>query len=485
VIAPFLVGGGAAVVLAGLSAWLVYKAIGKHRRYRQLIDTRLTPIESLRPGLAKTEGRVRSLEEPLLSPMEGRDCVYYHFIVEEQRGGGKSAHWVTVVNDQQFIPFVLEDGRDEVEVDLYRAEVEMRHAARTNSGLFNSPPPRLEHVLQRRYGASTHGWLFNKTMKYSEVVIEEGDFLVALGEVRDRGRGPLRIGSGHETTLLVSDEHPQDLTSKYLWARTGYGIGAGTCLFGLLMVLVGATTWLISEATNPAPPRPAFQNPPPPRQMGQNPGIQQPNNPPQPAPGFMAEALQDLRGDDGLRRLDALRRLTQGPADPEQRRDYDAARADPGRRKEVAALIVEAMRRDNVARGSASRALQLWIVPGVVPDVLDELDRATPPEAVQLTRALGRSRDARAVPALVKQLKSKANGRNAREALEAIGPAATAGLVTALDDEANDRLAICGILGEVGVAEALPALQKLAAGDDQAVAGAAAKAAERIKERTR
>src|SRR5262249_57563240 len=105
-------------------------------------------------GRDKREGGARALEEPLVSPMARRDCVFFHFQVQEQRGGGRSAHWVTVIDDRQFIPFVLADGRDEIEVDMHGAEVEMRGQVSRTSGVFNSPPPELERMLMRRYGTS-------------------------------------------------------------------------------------------------------------------------------------------------------------------------------------------------------------------------------------------------------------------------------------------------------------------------------------------
>jgi hypothetical protein len=354
------------------------------------------------------------------------------------------------------------------------------------SGVFNSPPPHLERMLMRRYGTSTHGLLFNKNMKYSEVTIEEEDLLVALGRARDRGRGRLTLTGSPEAALLVSDEHPRDLTSKYALARTGYTIGACASLLGLLLLLILCTVWGIHEA-NEEGKRGAFVN---------NPPVNQPFNPPQLQPpgggpgggevagrGFMEQALDDLRNPNVFTRRAAASRLVNGPDDPRQRADFQAALADGERRKEVARLLVDLLKDDPLARDSAAAALKRWIVGDVVPDVIAVMEQDARGGTRALVEVLGASKDVRAVPALVKLLKDPFLRPTASQAIESIGPDATPALVKALEDKPRDRVLICGLLGKVGTAEALPALEKLQESEDRQVALAAKIAQVRITER--
>ena len=58
----------------------------------------------------------------------------------------------------------------------------------------------------------------------------------------------------------------------------------------------------------------------------------------------MAQALQDVRGNDAAKRADALRRLERAPNDQKKRKDFEDARADAAKRKEVNAALVEILK---------------------------------------------------------------------------------------------------------------------------------------------
>src|SRR5262249_60631356 len=104
--------------------------------------------------------------------------------------------------------------------------------------LSTPPPPRLERLLRARYGTSTRGLLFNKTMRYTETVIEEADKLIALGEVRSKKRGDRHVMTkGVEVPLIVSDKSDTDLAKSYAWSRNLYAIGA--CIPIVLLIPVG------------------------------------------------------------------------------------------------------------------------------------------------------------------------------------------------------------------------------------------------------
>jgi HEAT repeat protein len=200
---------------------------------------------------------------------------------------------------------------------------------------------------------------------------------------------------------------------------------------------------------------------------------------------FVAQAVQDVRGNDAFKRGDALRRLERAPDDQKKRKDFEDARADAGKRREVNAALVEVLKgNDRGNKRGAASALKLWLTPDAVPDVIALLDNADRGDALLLIELLGDSKDARAVPALVKQLKT--HGITAMRALEAIGPAGTKDLAAALDDDKSDRIKVCRVLEQVGTAEALPALKKLGADPKGGLAAVVARnAAKKIEERTK
>jgi HEAT repeat protein len=197
----------------------------------------------------------------------------------------------------------------------------------------------------------------------------------------------------------------------------------------------------------------------------------------------MEQALDDLRNPNVFTRRAAASRLVNGPDDARQRPDFEAALADPERRKEVARLLVELLEDDPLAQDGAAAALKRWVVGDVVPDVIAVMEQDARGGTKALVEVLGASKDARAVPLLVKRLRGPLH-QPASAAIESIGPAATEPLVKALDDEPNERLSIINLLGKVGTADALPALERITRDSkDLKLSVAARRAQEQINQR--
>jgi len=518
------------VVLGGPSAIMAFVAYRKHKRYKLLGGTGLTVPGKLKPGLAKTAGKVVGMEQPLVSPMTRRECVFYEFRVEERRTrifrqrrhGPPEADWVTIVHDRQSTRFALEDESGEAEIDLDGGEVTMKDVARNNTGMFQSVPPELERVLRNRYGTSTRGLIFDKVLRYTEVVIEEGDRLIALGEARAKKRGKGHVvGKGDKVPLLVSDKRDEEMANSYARSRNWWTVGAIVPAVLLVPVAIGCSIFLVVGLTAKSPEeerqarlereqkreeerrqreeerkaREEQRKKELEERLNKDKG-KQPKDPPdaekdrpkdgkQPPKGddFVGKALEEVRK-GGNQRNGALIRLGRAPTDPEQRKQFDEARADPARRQEVAAQLVEVLQEgERTSKTWAGNALELWVTAEVVPDLVVLLDKSQGLEGRSFIRALEVSKDPRAIPALVRQLKNNNNRLTAGRALEAMGPAATKDLIAALSDETTDRQTACRVLEKVGTAEAIPALEELAKSDDKVLALSASSAVRAIRRR--
>jgi hypothetical protein len=234
------------LVVALLEAVLVYKAIKNTRRARFLGRLPWSKIGQLQPGLVKVQGRALAAGVMLRSPLAGRECVYFHFQVEEkrQRGGGpfppRGSYWKTVVSDTQDVPWTLDDGTGRAVVRLKSAELDLRAGAQKRSGFGNSARPELEATLQK-YGLSSVGLIFNRTLSYRETRIDEGDALVILGTAREVPSGGWELVRG-DGPLLISDKRPDELLASYRSAAFLWW-----CLAVLLAVTAGVAvigSWL-------------------------------------------------------------------------------------------------------------------------------------------------------------------------------------------------------------------------------------------------
>jgi hypothetical protein len=234
---------GTVIFLAGVATLeivFVCLALRHGRRARLVRNTPLTPIDQLYSGPAKVQGRAVVLAPPLDAPLSRKPCIYYRFVVYERRtqshGKGSSSYWKTVIDDAQHIPCGVEDSTGVAEVRLGEAQLLLTPGAEMRSGFLNTASPDLEDMLRRRYKFSTQGWVFNKTLRYTETTIEEGDALFVLGNVETVGKFP-RFGKG-DYPFLVATRTEAEVLSRF----RGYMV-----LFWVLAALVIAGAVLLAR----------------------------------------------------------------------------------------------------------------------------------------------------------------------------------------------------------------------------------------------
>ncbi len=220
---------------------LVYFAYRFHRIATLIKDTPTSKVIDLHERLVEVQGSVRAGGRMLQSPLAGTDCVYYRFKVEERRTSGMGnhhrSHWRTIINDSEVVPCLVEDDTGVAEVMLEEAKLVLAPDSHTHSGFFNDTSPELERTLNDRYGRSSKGFIFNKSMRYSETILEVGDPLYVLGTVTAISDGPPRIAKADGPVFLVSDKPESKLQSRYTWF-------AVLCILGAIAVIVGGAWWI-------------------------------------------------------------------------------------------------------------------------------------------------------------------------------------------------------------------------------------------------
>lgn len=112
------------------------------------------------------------------------------------------------------IAIVDDDGGGRAIIETGQSQFAVVRDANARSGTFHDATPELEQLLQSR-GESSTGFLgLNKTLRYREGVIEEGERVAVLGRgrwIKDAsGKRQLVISKPAQTMVLVSD-HPSTL----------------------------------------------------------------------------------------------------------------------------------------------------------------------------------------------------------------------------------------------------------------------------------
>ena len=199
------------MLIAGpLLAALFFYLWRKTKRTRDLMSTTETsPIGQLAAGPAEVRGRTATSEEPLISPWRQQQCVHYCFHVQQRRSstnskGHTSHHWVTYIKDEKTLPFLVKDETGQAVVDSSKIKFVINQDRFFRSGLMNDADTDLQQLLETRYNKKTEGWMFNKTLKYTETALELDEEVYVFGDASRLGGGwVLRDG---EMPLIVSDK---------------------------------------------------------------------------------------------------------------------------------------------------------------------------------------------------------------------------------------------------------------------------------------
>tara|TARA_R110002050_G_scaffold57866_7_gene130249 strand:- start:37328 stop:38029 length:702 start_codon:yes stop_codon:yes gene_type:complete len=174
-----------AIVIATIIFLVIYFS-KKNIILRQLSKFKSKRITQFRTNeLTKVSGKVLQVEQPFVAPFSRRKCVAYIFEVKQKVSTGKSSHWKTLVKKEDIQDFFIEK---EGELVMMKPSLErsnyysyMVEDKSISSGTFNDPTPEFKKVLDN-YGIESETWLgFNKTLKYSERIIEIGETITVGG----------------------------------------------------------------------------------------------------------------------------------------------------------------------------------------------------------------------------------------------------------------------------------------------------------------
>jgi hypothetical protein len=228
-----LLWGGIIVLVMGFVLFLVGFIF--LRKKRLIENTPTSKIRSLAMGLVEVYGEVVPAKEVVLkSPLQNKDCVYYHYTVEEYRQSGKNSRWVTLENNTKSVEFFLRDDTGTVLVNAEGAEIEipMDFESKTRPSFFkmsvNMGP--LGFSLgepQRRY----REWLIEPKDKLyimgnagDNPFVDEGTATENVADIMMQKGGPM---------FYITNKTEKDVVSSFGW-RVGGFLGGG-----FLMILGG------------------------------------------------------------------------------------------------------------------------------------------------------------------------------------------------------------------------------------------------------
>lgn len=161
---------------------LSYYYSTKKKIIRALLKSPLKPINRIKDNeYAKIIGKAKYVHTPLISPLSGKQCVYYQVIIEKKVKNG----WRKYAEDKKIQDFFIESGNELALINATQADkfskvyLEKDHIL--NSGFLNDPSAQLTNYLKGLNKTSTNLLGFNKTLRYKEGVIELDEVIAIKG----------------------------------------------------------------------------------------------------------------------------------------------------------------------------------------------------------------------------------------------------------------------------------------------------------------
>lgn len=169
-------------IAIGMAALSVFGWLGALRRWRSISDTPTSQVATAAQGYVELIGRGKSLSGlPLLSPLTGLPCLWYHYDVETKDSNGKWSHDRSDTSDASFI---INDSSGECLIDPEGAEV----------------------ISIRK-----DTWTQNDE-RYTQWLLLEHEQIYVLGEFATRGGLDLQLDRNADIKDLLADwkrDHPQ------------------------------------------------------------------------------------------------------------------------------------------------------------------------------------------------------------------------------------------------------------------------------------
>ena len=188
----------------------------KQRILRQLKKFKLSKIAKIQSHqLTKITGKTLHVHEPLVAPFSKRKCVAYHITIERRRNTGNSRYWRTIVRDEQIQDFFLKQGDEVVMIKPTTAPKNyssyMVIDSSVRSGFLNNPSTDFESVL-RRYKVDSKNFLgMNKTLRYSERIIEVGEEITVGGIAKWKTMSEPMPGLNYSRIATLESSNTQKL----------------------------------------------------------------------------------------------------------------------------------------------------------------------------------------------------------------------------------------------------------------------------------
>ncbi|MCG8581735.1 MAG: hypothetical protein MI866_17555 [Bacteroidales bacterium] len=172
---------------------------------RKLKKAERKHLSEFRDGeTARVVGTIECSNTPLTAPLSGRKCAHYYIIVEQERSSGKSSSWHTLIEEEVMGDFVIRDGENRAFINGNNVKSYIVQDRKFRSGFLNDATQNLERYLNKKGYESENMLGFNKTLRYKEGVLEEGEEVAVYGKGSWKSAESLKLPEAYGRVLEIS-----------------------------------------------------------------------------------------------------------------------------------------------------------------------------------------------------------------------------------------------------------------------------------------
>jgi hypothetical protein len=150
----------------------------------------------------RVRGNVYAVGETLRAPLSGRQCVYYHVTVDEERRGKRNSTF-QIIEEELMADVILTDGTDYVVVETDEPKTYLVVDREYEQGLWKDADREMKAFLEKHGHSIDTFWGFNRRLKYYEAILAPDEELTIAGfaEWRDASAFDFRIPA--ERVLVI------------------------------------------------------------------------------------------------------------------------------------------------------------------------------------------------------------------------------------------------------------------------------------------
>ncbi|MFS4482420.1 GIDE domain-containing protein [Hyunsoonleella sp. 2307UL5-6] len=220
IIIPFI------IVIAITIAITAYYFGKKQRILRGLSKLKTKDILQFRTNEpTKVTGKVLHVHEPFVAPFSKRKCVAFQFKIQQKKRTGKNSYWKTLLDENNIQDFFVKDKKEEVVMikpttTPLNFVMYLEEDKRVTSGFLNAPTPEFENVLSAYKIESENLLGFNKTLRYTERILEVGETVTVGGIAKWKALDKTIDGYSYsKIATLESNEHQKIIITDIAEAR--------------------------------------------------------------------------------------------------------------------------------------------------------------------------------------------------------------------------------------------------------------------------